>query len=133
MKPTDTDFVEKSIVNPFYAITLKDELFGEHAIEGAKEDWVLKNVQLIEEMGSKDWLGELLLSLSPKGKPDHVRDTLINPYKGIIFSDRLMGEHEPLVTREMWIDANVKMIKELGADTWLWRLLGVLETGGPEA
>jgi hypothetical protein len=132
MKSSNTDFVEESIVNPFYVITLKDELFGAHDLEGAKEDWVLKNVQLIEEIGSKDWLGELLLALSPKAKPDYVRDVLVNPYKGIIYSDRLKGEHEPLVTRDMWIGANIKMIEELGADAWLWGLLNVLETGGPK-
>jgi len=117
------------IINPFYAITLKDELFGEHEIEGAKEDWVLKNTQLIEEIGAEDWLGELLLALSLK-EAHYVRDTVINPYKGIIYSTRLRGEHEPLVARDKWIVANAKMLKELGSETWLWRLLEVLETGG---
>ncbi len=131
MKSPDTDFVENPSLNPFYVITLKDELFGEHDLEGAKEDWVLKNVQLIDEIGSKDWLGELLLALSPEAKPDYVRDTLINPYKGIIYSDRLQSEHEPIVTHDMWIGANTKMIEELGAEAWLWQLLNVLETGGP--
>jgi hypothetical protein len=68
--------------------------------------------------------------MSPKTKPDYVRDVLINPYQGIIYSDRLRGEHEPIVTHDMWIGANVKMINELGVDAWLWQLLNVLETGG---
>lgn len=124
---------ESTLINPYYVITLNDGLFLDHEIEGAKEDWVLKNVQLINEIGSTDWLNELLSALSGEAASDHVRDTLISPYKGIIFSPRLQGEHEPIIDRQQWIQANAKLMKELGAEAWLWQLLDVLETGGPVA
>jgi len=56
---------------------------------------------------------------------------MTNPALTINISDRLEGDHEPLVTRELWINANEKLIKELGPETWLWRLLDTLESGGP--
>jgi len=131
MKPTPEDDAASMIANPFYAIVLKDDLFGAHELEGAKEDWAHKNAQLIKEIGSRDWFNDLLLALSPGSKPDHVRDTIISPYKRIICSDRLRGDHEPIIAREQWVQANVKLMKELGVGEWLWQLLEVLETGGP--
>jgi hypothetical protein len=131
MKPSSNDDAESTIINPFYAILLKEDLFDDHQLEGAKEDWALKNAQLIEEIGSRNWLNELILALSPGNKLDQVRDSIISPYTAILFSPRLKGEHEPLISREQWINANVKLMKELGTSAWLWQLLAVLETGGP--
>ncbi len=132
MKRANQDDAASTIINPFYAIVLKDDLFGDHLVEGAKEDWARHNAQLIEEFGSRQWLTELLTALSPGAKPEYMRDTIINPYKGIIFSERLKGNHEPIIPREQWVGANVKLMKELGVGEWLWQLLEVLETGGLE-
>lgn len=131
MKPTRKDDAGNMIANPFYVIVLKDDLFGDHEMEGAKEDWADKNVQLMEEIGSRDWLNQLLLALSPGTEPDHVRDTIVSPYKGIIFSETLQGDHKPIIAREQWVQANMKLMKELSVGEWLWRLLDVLENGGP--
>jgi len=119
------------IINPFSVITFRDELFAKHDIDGAKEDWATKNAQLIDEFGAKFWLEELLKALSVGVEPDYVRDSLINPYRGIIFSKRLRGSHQPIIAREIWLAANEKLIKEIGVTDWIWKLLDVLETGGP--
>lgn len=123
----------KILINPYSVITFRDDLFQPHNINGALEDWVKKNTGLVLEVGNKTWLDEFLKVLSPNTPADYVRDSIINPYRGLHFSERLRGAHEPIVDRTMWIEANSKMIDELGADTWLWRLAEVLETGGPEA
>lgn len=123
----------KILINPYSTITFKDELFQAHDIDGAIEDWVKKNTELVHEIGTKDWLDEFLNALSPGTPPDYVRDSVINPFRGVHFSERLRGSHEPIIERAVWIEANAKMIDELGAETWLWRLLEVLETGGSNA
>jgi hypothetical protein len=32
-------------------------------------------------------------------------------------------DHEPMVTEEQWIKANIEVIKELGSEKWLKNLL----------
>ncbi len=128
MEPTE-DNVRDSIINPFYAITFADYLFTNQKAAIAKEDWVLTNSHLVEEMGSTDWLEHLLESLStePLDTPTY---TVICPHKTVTFSNRLRGEHEAIIDSVAWIAANAKLMKELGVEKWLWQLLDVLETGG---
>lgn len=52
---------------------------------------------------------------------------LINPYYAINFEPALAEDHSPVVDRRQWIDANKRLIGELGPDEWLSRLLKVLE------
>lgn len=131
MEPTANN-VRESIINPYYCVSFAENLFNDQKIEVANEDWVQKNSQLIAEMGSTDWLERLLVSLStgPLVNPTY---WLICPRKTVVISDRLRGEHEPAVTKGVWLAANTKLIKELGTGKWLWQLLSVLETGGVEA
>jgi len=128
MDPTE-DNVRDSIINPYYSVSFAEYLFNDQELEVAKEDWVLKNSQLITEMGNTDWLEQLLLSLStePLDNPTY---WFICPRKTVTFSDRLRGEHEPTVDIAVWVAANVKLMEELGNEKWLWQLLDVLETGG---
>ncbi len=128
MNTDNTSDAKSLIINPFYTVALASHVFKKHT-EGPKEDWVAANAHLIEDMGAKVWLDELLdvLSLSRAKYDGH---DIINPTLTINISDRLQGEHPPLVKREEWIAANVKLIEELGATAWLWLLLEVLETGG---
>jgi len=121
-----------ALLNPFYAVTLQSHLFFDHKSKTAKEDWVLLNANLMEDIGIKVWLGDFLNVVSlPRAKYDG--HDVIDPSITVKASDRLRGEHEPLVTREQWVQANTKLIKELGVAEWLWLLLEVLETGGPES
>jgi hypothetical protein len=60
---------------------------------------------------------------------DDIVDMVINPFYALTISEDLTVEHAPLVSRETWIDANTKLIGELGARAWLEKLLTVLEKG----
>lgn len=128
---TDKASDDKStITNPFYTVTFASHIFKKHT-EGPKEDWVLLNAHLIKELGAKTWLGELLDVLS-QSRAKYDGHDAINPTVVINVSDRLQGKHEPLVTREQWVQANAHLIDEIGAEAWLWRLIEALETGGPQ-
>jgi hypothetical protein len=87
MEPIDTNFLERSIVNPFYAVTLQEYLFEPHEIRESKEDWVARNMELLNENDIDAWLEQLLKVLTSDNKP--LMQELINPYKAIIFSERL--------------------------------------------
>jgi len=61
---------------------------------------------------------------------------LVNPYYVINISPDLAGEHEPIVERDQWIAANLRLIDEIGAHEWLEHLLAVLQGDypvGPDA
>lgn len=58
-------------------------------------------------------------------KPDDVLKILVNPiYTG-------MGPYPSIITEEVWIQANIKAIKELGAEVYLHALLDVLHESFP--
>lgn len=61
---------------------------------------------------------------------DDVRAILQNPVYAITISSSLSVPHEPLITRDQWVQANAKLIEEMGPILYLQRLLEVLETGG---
>jgi len=60
---------------------------------------------------------------------DDLTDMVVNPFYAVTISRDLAAEHAPMVTREEWIEANANLIRELGAEAWLDRLLGILERG----
>ena len=132
MDSTDEDDTKSMFANPYYAVSFADYLFKTQDTALAKEDWVLANTKLINKIGAEDWLTELLacLTTEPSDNPTHM---VINPCQAVVFSNRLQGEHEAMVDTKTWLAANVKLIKELGTEAWLWQLLEVLETGGPGA
>jgi hypothetical protein len=131
MNMEDTPDAENLLANPFYTVVFTSRLFEEQP-EMAHEDWVLLNAHLIEDISSKVWLEELLNVISlPSAK--YEGHDIINPCLAVKVSNRLQGEHPLLVTHEQWVQANIKLMDELGSAKWLERLLGVLETGEPEA
>jgi hypothetical protein len=56
---------------------------------------------------------------------------LINPFYAINIDPGLADEHDPLITEEQWVQANLKLIDEIGAHEWLQHLLAVLQGAGP--
>jgi hypothetical protein len=56
---------------------------------------------------------------------------LINPFYAINIEPELALEHEPLASEADWVQANLKLIDEIGAQAWLERLLTVLQGAGP--
>jgi hypothetical protein len=62
---------------------------------------------------------------------DDVTAMLINPVYAVSIDPDLRGSHKPIVSKERWIEANEKLIAEIGSETWLRRLLAVLEGAYP--
>lgn len=63
---------------------------------------------------------------------DELTEMLINPYYAIHFDPRMTEEHELLVSEPQWIAANRKLLRELGEEAYLRRLLAVLK-GDPQS
>lgn len=122
------DKTKESLLNPYYAVVFADHVFSQKSIT-TEEDWLLLNTGLIEDMGMAAWLEELLEVLSVSRAKYDGHD-IVNPSLVVAISGSLQGKHQPLVTRQEWIQANTQLAKELGADTWLQRLLETLQTGG---
>lgn len=57
------------------------------------------------------------------------KELFINPYYAISILPSLVEEHEPMVSKEKWIEVNARLIDELGKEEWLKSLLAVLESG----
>jgi hypothetical protein len=62
---------------------------------------------------------------------DDVTVMLINPIYAVSIDRDLVGSHEPIVSKERWIEANEQLIDEIGTEQWLRRLLSVLEGNYP--
>jgi hypothetical protein len=58
---------------------------------------------------------------------------LINPFYAVTIHPDLEGEHEPIITKQRWIQANARLIDEMGVDQWLRQLLAVLEGNFPRS
>ena len=132
MQSSDEREAKAMLANPYYAVIFLGHIFKGVKPAVAKEDWILMNAKLMDDLGAKQWLGELLDVLSvPESKYDG--HDIINPGVAVTVSGRLQGDHQPLLTRAQWLEANTKLIKELGAESWLWNILEVLETGGSQS
>jgi hypothetical protein len=62
---------------------------------------------------------------------DDITAMLINPIYAVSIDSDLTGSHEPIVSKERWIEANERLIEEIGTEKWLRRLLAVLEGDYP--
>ena len=61
-----SDEVAAQVINPFYAITIAEDLTIEHPPLVNREAWIEANTQLIGELGARAWL-EKLLTILEKG------------------------------------------------------------------
>jgi hypothetical protein len=117
------DSLRRIIINPFYAITVAPQLTEEHEPSMDETEWVRTNATLIGEMGAASWLRQLLDILESKAG---VQEGTINPFQATNLDPLFAIEHPPLIEREMWVDANVMHIRDMGAQDWLRQLLDVL-------
>jgi len=117
------DSLRRIIINPFYAITVAPQLTEEHTPAMDEPEWVRTNATLIGEMGAASWLGQLLDMLENK---DSVKQGPINPFQAVNIDPLFATRHPPLIEREMWVDANVMHIRDMGSEGWLRQLLDVL-------
>lgn len=60
-----------------------------------------------------------------------VTNVFINPYYAVNIDRRLLDAHPPIVARSDWIEANLRLMDEIGERQWLERLLAVLEGDNP--
>lgn len=56
----DEQDTKEIYINPFYAINIEPSLFAKHEVMVSEEQWVEVNVKLIDELGAKEWLTQLL-------------------------------------------------------------------------
>jgi hypothetical protein len=60
-----------------------------------------------------------------------VTSMIANPFYAINIDEGLAVPHEPLISEDDWVKANVRLIGELGAEPYLRNLLSVLEGNYP--
>jgi hypothetical protein len=65
--------------------------------------------------------------------PGDINVMLSNPFYAIEIDPILAEPHEPLVSEDQWIAANIKMIEDLGAEPYLRNLLSILKGNFPKA
>src|SRR5712691_948737 len=116
------DTLQRIIINPFYAITVVPQLTQEHEPLMDEVEWVQANASLMREMGSEQWLRQLLDVLEGEAAPEQP----INPSWAVNIDPLFAVEHLPLIERDMWVDVNVMQIRNMGAEGWLRQLLDVL-------
>lgn len=63
--------------------------------------------------------------------PGDVNAMLGNPFYAINIDPTLAEPHEPLVSEDLWVEANVRQIEELGAEPYLHNLLSILKGNYP--
>jgi hypothetical protein len=63
--------------------------------------------------------------------PSDVASMIANLFYAINIDEGLAVAHEPLISEDDWIKANVRLIEELGAEPYLRNLLSVLKGNYP--
>ena len=64
--------------------------------------------------------------------PADVTGMVANPFYAITIDEMLTMPHEPMITEDEWIKANVQLIKQLGPEPYLRNLLSVLKGNYPK-
>jgi hypothetical protein len=63
--------------------------------------------------------------------PGDVAGMIANPFYAITIEETLALPHEPMISEDDWVKANVDLINELGAEAYLRNLLSVLKGNYP--
>lgn len=62
-----------------------------------------------------------------------IASMIANPFYAIKIDDGLTMPHEPLISEDDWIKANVDLIAELGPEPYLRNLLSILKGNYPRS
>ena len=124
---SENELVE-NIMNPANAIIFANHLFSIDEPVSNKEDWIMLNTQLLESIGASVWLNQFLDSISLPRDDYHGHD-IINPSLAVKISESLKDVAHPLISRDQWVEANTKLLGEIGNAQWLGKLLDLLEDG----
>jgi hypothetical protein len=75
----------------------------------------------------------MLASMADHGDwtPGDVAGMIVNPFYAITIDETLSLPHEPMISEDDWVKANVNLINELGAEAYLRNLLSVLKGNYP--
>jgi hypothetical protein len=65
--------------------------------------------------------------------PGDLNALIGNPFYAIEIDPVLAEPHEPLVSEDEWVAANVSSIEELGAEPYLRNLLSILKGSYPKS
>ena len=63
--------------------------------------------------------------------PGDITGMIANPFYAITIHEGLTLPHEPMISEDDWIEANVNLINELGPEPYLRNLLSVLKGNYP--
>lgn len=63
--------------------------------------------------------------------PGDVTGMIANPFYAITIDETLTFPHEPIISEDDWIKANVNLINELGPERYLRNLLSILKGNYP--
>lgn len=115
----------EEIINPFLVIVATDYILKQQPV-AAEEDWLLLNVALMDDIGARAWLEELLDVLSlPQSKYDG--HDIVNPGIVVDISSDLARKYDLTYTRDEWLDANEKLIAAVGSRECLTLFLAFLK------
>ena len=118
------EHIQRILINPFYAIQVAPQFVVSHTPSLSDEEWVNVNAALIQEMGAEQWLTLLLDLLQGETLSEEMP---FNPYNAINIDPMHAVEHPPLLEMKQWVQSNVRLMDELGRESWLRLLLDVLE------
>lgn len=124
---SENELIE-NIMNPADAIIFASHLFSVDEPVSNKEDWIMLNAQLLESIGASAWLNQFLDSISLP-RDDYDGHDIINPSLAVKISESLKDAAHPLISRDQWVEANTKLLGEIGNAQWLGKLLDLLEDG----
>lgn len=110
--------VKAMLVNPFYAINISPKHADIAVTHISNEMWIDHSAGLIREKGAQAWLDAFLAQLESNQPNENLLPFPVAP--------ALCFPHEPLVTRDEWIQLNTRMIEESGPKDWLRRVIMVL-------
>lgn len=59
--------------------------------------------------------------------PADISEMIANPFYAIEFDPALTIRHDPIISEDQWVAANVQLITELGPEPYLRNLLTILK------
>ncbi len=65
--------------------------------------------------------------------PGDVASMVANPFYAITIDEGLALPHEPLISEDDWVGANVGLIEELGPEAYLRNLLSIFKGNSPRS
>jgi|GEM_PF-1134699 len=62
-------------------------------------------------------------------RAEHIHAILANPFYAITVAPHLVEEHKLEMSDEQWVQANARLVQDMGAEPWLSQVLAFLQNG----